>query len=109
MLESFVGVCTMIVVHHTSNSVMPVHIPFHAHYLQTHTYPGREYLLNKKLARFAYSKMDRGLSHTIDNVLKSKLKERVGPEKAEEVDAMAFGTIGKCVLSPFSPYDSFGC
>ena len=37
-----------------------------------------------------------------DDMLKTKLKERAGPEKAAEVDAMKFGEIKKSVFA-FSP------
>ncbi|CAD6565715.1 MAG: hypothetical protein ASARMPREDX12_006735 [Alectoria sarmentosa] len=36
---------------------------------------------------------DCGLTHSTDDSIKMKLKERVGPEKADEVDAMTFGEI----------------
>lgn len=63
-------------------------------YLHSYT-PGRKYLSHKKLTRVAYSNTDCGLSHATEDGLKMKLKERAGPEKAAEVDAMVFGTIGR--------------
>ncbi|CAD6568943.1 MAG: hypothetical protein ASARMPRED_002230 [Alectoria sarmentosa] len=36
---------------------------------------------------------DCGLTHSTDDSIRMKLKERVGPEKADEVDAMTFGEI----------------
>lgn len=84
VLDSFVGVGTVIVVHHTGefNPILPSSLT--------------EVSLAQTLTGAALlSTRDCGMSHTTDEMLKQKLKERTGPEHEKEVDAMEFRTIGE--------------
>lgn len=57
--------------------------------------PRQSVSIEPEADRSRVSHTDCGLSHTTDDALKTKLKERAGPEREQEVDAMVFGTIGK--------------
>ena len=84
VLDSFVGVGTAIVVHHTGefNPILPSSLT--------------EVSLAQTLTGAALlSPKDCGMSHTTDEMLKQKLKERTDPEHEKEVDAMEFRTIGE--------------
>ena len=93
MLDSLAGVGTVIVVHHTGNATR---------FLKTRTYmqlcvhQSHHTLCNDMTADQYFVRMcrtDCGLGHVTDDELKLKLKERAGPEKENEVDAMKFGAI----------------
>ena len=85
MLNSLAGVGTVVVVHHTGNG-KPTHtVPSS---LPTSTFVPAGGIA-EKLNRVA-RRIDCGLTHTTDDDIRMKLKERAGPEKEREVDAMEF-------------------
>ena len=77
-------------VHHTGNLAILFH-PVHTFY------PISRYIPNppkKRLTQiFTHPRPDCGLAHITEDAVKTKLKERGGPENEKEVDAMEFGAI----------------
>ena len=88
MLDSLAGVGTVVVVHHTGNG-KPTHIVQSSLPTSIFVLAGG---IAEKLNRVA-RRIDCGLSHTTDDEVRMKLKERAGPEKENEVDAMEFMAI----------------